>query len=60
MAIIKQSTTYTRVFLLVQSADHVSGLTGASPTVNLSKAGGAFAAAGGTISEIANGFTRLR
>ena len=59
MAIIKQSTTYTRVFLLVQSADHVSGLTGASPTVSLSKAGGSFAAAGGTITEIANGFYKI-
>lgn len=57
--LLKQSTVYTRTFLLVQSADHLSGLTGATPTVNLSKAGGTFAAAGGTITEIANGFYKI-
>lgn len=59
MAILKQSTTYTRAFLLVESADHITGLTGATATVNLSKAGGAFAAAGGTVTEIANGWYKI-
>lgn len=59
MAILKQSTTYTRMFLLVQSSDHVTGLTGATATVNLSKAGGTFGAAGGTITEVANGFYKI-
>lgn len=59
MAILKQSTTYTRMFLLVQSSDHVSPLTGASPSVSLSKAGGSFASAGGTITEVANGFYKI-
>jgi hypothetical protein len=52
MAVLKQSTAYTRMFLLVQSSDHITGLTGATPVVKLSKAGGAGAAAGGTITEV--------
>jgi hypothetical protein len=59
MAALKQSTAYTRMFLMVQSADHVSALTGASPTVNISKAGGSFSAAGGTVTEVANGFYKI-
>lgn len=59
MALLKQSTAYTRAFLLVQSADHVSGLTGATPTVNLSKAGATFGAAGGTVTELANGWYKI-
>jgi hypothetical protein len=59
MATLKQSTTYTRLFLMVQSADHITGLTGASPTVTLSKAGGSFAAAGGTVTEVASGWYKI-
>jgi len=59
MALLKQSTVYTRVFLMVQSSDHVTGLTGATVAVSLSKAGSAFAAAGGTVSEIGNGFYKV-
>lgn len=59
MALLKQSTVYTRVFLMVQSSDHVSGIAGATVAVSLSKAGGAFAAAGGTVSEIGNGFYKI-
>jgi|SRR5215471_19935680 len=59
MATLKQSTTYTRVFLMVQSSDHISALTGASPSVNLSKSGGAFAAAGGTVTEISSGWYKV-
>lgn len=59
MAILKQSTAYTRIFLIVQTSDHISGLTGASPTVTISKAGAAFAAAGGTVTEVANGFYKI-
>lgn len=59
MALLKQSTTYTRMFLMVQSADHISGLTGAAPTVNISKAGAAFGAAGGVVTEVANGFYKV-
>ena len=59
MAVLKQSTTYTRMFLLVQSSDHLTGLTGATAAVTLSKAGGSFASAGGTITEVANGFYKI-
>jgi hypothetical protein len=59
MAVLKQSTAYTRMFYLVQSSDHISALTGASPTVNISKAGGSFAAAGGTVTEVANGWYKV-
>ncbi|MGE5165132.1 MAG: hypothetical protein ACM3IH_14060 [Sphingobacteriales bacterium] len=56
MAILKQSTTYTRMFLMVDSADHVTGKTGLTVTVTLSKAGGTFAAAGATITEVSSGW----
>lgn len=59
MATLKQSTTYTRMFLLVQTADHLSGLTGATPTVTLSKAGGSFASAGGTVTEVSSGWYKI-
>ena len=59
MAALKQSTVYTRMFLVVQTADHISGLTGASPTVNISKAGAAFGAAAGSITEVANGWYKI-
>ena len=50
------------MFLLVSSSDHVSAVTGSSPdslVVNLSKAGGAFAAAGGTITEVSSGWYKI-
>ena len=59
MALLKQSTAYPRSFLMVQSSDHVTGLTGATVSVALSKAGAAFAAAAGTVSEIGNGFYKI-
>jgi len=59
MAHLKQSTAYTRTFFLVSSTDHLSAKTGASPTVNISKAGGAYAAAGGAVTEIANGWYKV-
>ena len=59
MAILKSSTAYTRMFLIVQTSDHLSGLTGASPTVTLSKAGAAFGAAGGTVTEVSSGWYKI-
>jgi hypothetical protein len=52
MARLPHNQIYTRTFMLIQSADHLSGLTGASPTVKLSKAGGSGAAAGGSVTEV--------
>lgn len=59
MATLKQSTTYTRMFLMVDGTDHLTGKTGLTVTVTLSKAGGAFAAAGGTITEVSSGWYKI-
>jgi len=57
---IKQSTTtYALVFLMVDSGDHVTGKTGLSPTVTLSKNGGSFASPSGAVTEIANGWYKV-
>ncbi len=58
-AIKQSSTAYPLVFLIVQSADHITGLTGAAPTVTLSKAGGTFAAVTGAVSEIGSGWYKV-
>lgn len=57
---VKQSTTtYALVFLMVDSTDHVTGKTGLTPTVTLSKNGGSFASPSGAVSEIANGWYKV-
>ena len=56
----KQSTsTYPILFFMADSADHVTGKTSLTPTVTISKNGGAFGAASGAVSEIANGWYAL-
>jgi hypothetical protein len=56
----QQSTTsYPVNFLMVDSADHITGKTGLSVTVTLSKNGGAFGAPSGAVSEISNGWYSL-
>lgn len=52
MAILKQSTVYTRTFLMVQTSDHLTPITGATVTVNISKAGAAGGAAAGAVSQV--------
>lgn len=47
------------MFLLIATSDHISPLTGATPSCTLSKAGGSFGAAGGTITEVANGWYKI-
>lgn len=59
MALLRQSTAYTRLFKLISSIDHISAKTGVTATVNLSKAGGTFGAAAGSVSEIANGWYQV-
>lgn len=59
MAFYKQSTAYTRMFKMIDSADHFSKKTGLTCTVNISKAGAAFGAAGGTVTEVANGWYKV-
>src|SRR4051812_3204894 len=56
MANIKQSTARNRMFLMVDSADHLTGKTGLTPTLTLSKNAAAFAAAGGAVTEVGSGW----
>lgn len=57
MILIPQSTTGTPLpFLMVQSADHITALTGAAPTVTISKNGAAFGVPAGAVTELANGW----
>lgn len=57
---IKQSSTaQPLVFLLVSSTDKSTGVTGITPTVTISKNGGAFASPAGAVTEIANGFYKV-
>lgn len=57
--ILKQSATVNVPILMVQSSDHVTGLTGATLTVTASKDGAAFAAISPTVTELANGWYSL-
>jgi len=59
MALLKQSTVYVRTFFMVQSADHITAITGAAPSITLSKNGGAFGAAGGSVAEISGGWYKV-
>lgn len=53
------SAAFPLVFFMVQSADHLTGLTGASPTVTVSKNGAAFASPAGAVAEIGNGWYKV-
>jgi hypothetical protein len=56
---LKQSATRTRTFLMIDAADHISGKTGLTVTVTVSKNGGVFAAAAGAVSEVGNGWYKV-
>lgn len=57
---IQQSTAVQPLlFLMCDSADHINGKTGLTPTVTLSKNGGAYAAPTGAVSEIAHGIYQV-
>lgn len=57
---VQQSTTaYPLVFLLISSTDHISGLTGATVTVTISKAGAAFGSPAGSVTEIGSGWYKV-
>lgn len=56
MALLKQTTAYNRAFLMVDSSDHITGKSSVTVTVTLSKNGGSFASASGSVSELANGW----
>lgn len=58
--ITQGNTTEVLHFLLVSSADHITPVTGATPTVTLSKNGGAFVAAQGAVVEAGSGWYHLQ
>jgi hypothetical protein len=55
----QSSTSRPLTFLMVQSSDHITGATGLSLTVTISKNGGTYAAPAGAISEIGNGLYKV-
>lgn len=59
MQIKQNSATLALVFFMVDSTDHVTGKTGLTLTVTLSKNGAAFAAPAGAVAEIGNGFYKV-
>ncbi len=56
---ITSGTTPTIPILLVSSTDDKTASTGATPAVQISKNGGAFAAVTNAVSEIANGWYKV-
>lgn len=59
MLVQQSSAGYPLLFLMVDSTDHVTGKTGLTPTVTISKAGAAFASPAGAVTEIANGWYKV-
>jgi hypothetical protein len=56
----KQSDTgYPLFFFMVDSTDHITGKTGLSPTVTLSKNGAAYGSPAGAVSEVGNGLYKI-
>ena len=56
----KQSShDYPMNFFMALAADHITGATGLTPTVTISKNGGAFDAPSGAVTEIGNGWYSL-
>ena len=53
------STGYPFQFFMAGAADHITGMTGLTPTVLLSKNGGAFGAAAGVVTEVGFGWYAL-
>ncbi len=57
--LLKQSTAFTRDFVMIASSDHIAGKTAETVSCTLSKAGGAFAASGGAVTELANWWYKI-
>lgn len=57
--VVLSDTTHIIPFLMISSTDHVAAVTGITPTVTLSKNGGAPGAATGTVAEVGNGNYKL-
>jgi hypothetical protein len=61
MAYVIQTASTRRplLFLMVDDSDHLTGKTGLSPTVTISKNGAAFASPAGAVTEIGNGWYQV-
>lgn len=59
MSLYKQSTSANISFFMTSNTDNVSGVTGATVTVTISKNGAGFGSPGGSVSEIGNGWYYL-
>lgn len=59
MTLIQEDTAWTHAFWMVNDTDYVTAATGKTVSVQLSKAGGALAAASGTVSEIGSGLYKI-
>lgn len=55
----QNSTSHPILFFMADEEDHMTGLTGLTPSVTISKDGGAFASAEGAVSEVGNGWYAL-
>lgn len=55
MALIKQSSSYVRTFLMVGTSDHITGQVAAAPKLNISQAGGALSSTNAVIAELGVG-----
>lgn len=53
------STGQNLLFMMVSASDHITGATGKSPTVLLSKNGATFASPAGAVTEVANGWYQV-
>lgn len=57
---VKQSSTaYPLIFFMADASDHITGKTGLTLTVTISKNGGSFATPSGSVTEIANGWYKV-
>lgn len=57
--LLKQSTARDIVVLMIDSTDHVTGKTGLTLTISLSKNAAAFASITPTVTELSSGFYKL-
>ncbi len=57
--LVQGSTTHACMFLLVSSTDHIAPVLAATPTVTISKDGGAFAVPVGAVTEVGSGWYKL-
>ncbi len=57
--LLKQSTARNRMIFMTDSTDHVTGKTGLTLTVTISKDGAAFGALGGSVTEVSSGWYKI-